>query len=186
MATNYPTSLDVFSNPGTTSALNSPSHAGQHSNINDAVEAVQAKLGTTPSAGAHVIGELVSFTPTFEGLTVGNATVTANYAIVNDLVYYQCKLEFGSTTSVTGSVYINPPFTMNDTWLGAIGGQVQFDDNSGTDYFGMLYRSSGTRCLLSALRADSTYAKTQGMTASIPFTWTTSDKITIEDWFVPA
>lgn len=50
MATNFPTSLDSLTNPITTDKLNSPSHAGQHANANDAIEALQAKVGVNSSA----------------------------------------------------------------------------------------------------------------------------------------
>lgn len=50
MATDFPGSLDSLSNPNTTDALNNPSHAGQHGNVNDAIEATQAKVGADSSA----------------------------------------------------------------------------------------------------------------------------------------
>lgn len=50
MASNYPTSLDNFTNPTGTSSLTSPDHAGQHSDLNDAVEQLQAKVGVNGSA----------------------------------------------------------------------------------------------------------------------------------------
>ena len=51
MATNFPSSLDSLTNPTpTTSMSGSLSHAGQHSDLNDAVEALQAKLGVDSSA----------------------------------------------------------------------------------------------------------------------------------------
>ena len=46
----YPTSLDTLTNPGTTDPLNSPSHAGQHSDANDILEALEAKVGIDASA----------------------------------------------------------------------------------------------------------------------------------------
>jgi hypothetical protein len=52
MAINYPTSLDNFTNPTGTDPLTSPSHAGQHADINDAVEALQAKVGVDNSTVA--------------------------------------------------------------------------------------------------------------------------------------
>lgn len=45
MATNWPTSRDTFTNPSSGDSLASPSHAAQHANINDAVEAMQAHAG---------------------------------------------------------------------------------------------------------------------------------------------
>ena len=50
MATNYPNSLDSLTNPATTDPVNNPSHAIQHANANDAIEALQAKVGTDNSA----------------------------------------------------------------------------------------------------------------------------------------
>ena len=50
MATGFPTSLDALTNPLSTDALTSPSHADQHANVNDAVEALQTKVGVTASA----------------------------------------------------------------------------------------------------------------------------------------
>lgn len=50
MATNFPTSLDSLTNPITTDKLNNPSHAAQHANANDAIEALQAKVGVNSSA----------------------------------------------------------------------------------------------------------------------------------------
>jgi hypothetical protein len=50
MATNFPTSLDSLTNPATTDQLNSPSHAAQHANANDAIEQLEAKVGANGSA----------------------------------------------------------------------------------------------------------------------------------------
>ena len=50
MAINYPISLDTLTNPTTSNPLNSPSHAGQHSDANDAIEALEAKVGANSSA----------------------------------------------------------------------------------------------------------------------------------------
>jgi hypothetical protein len=50
MATDFPTDLDSFGNPTATDKTNNPDHATQHANVNDAIEAVQAKLGKDSSA----------------------------------------------------------------------------------------------------------------------------------------
>lgn len=55
----FPTSLDSFVNPTTNDFLNSPNHVSQHSDINDAVEALEAKLGisaSTPTSGKLLRG----------------------------------------------------------------------------------------------------------------------------------
>jgi hypothetical protein len=52
MTTNYPTSLDNFTNPASTDLMNSVTvpHNEQHANANDAIEALQAKVGVDSSA----------------------------------------------------------------------------------------------------------------------------------------
>jgi len=50
VATNFPASLDSLTNPTSSDSLNSPSHSAQHANSNDAIEALQAKVGVDSSA----------------------------------------------------------------------------------------------------------------------------------------
>lgn len=50
MATNYPTDLDNFDNPSASDKLDSPSHSKQHADVNDAVEALEAKVGKDGSS----------------------------------------------------------------------------------------------------------------------------------------
>jgi hypothetical protein len=45
MSTSFPDSLDTLTNPSSTDSLSSPSHSQQHANANDAIEALQTKVG---------------------------------------------------------------------------------------------------------------------------------------------
>jgi hypothetical protein len=84
MATNYPGSLDAFVNPASGNTLDSPSHSLQHSDINDAVEALETKLGVgtaTPGTAtaffplvAGTAGETSWTQLTAAGITSGTAT----------------------------------------------------------------------------------------------------------------
>lgn len=60
MPTNFPTSLDSLTNPLSTDTLNNPSHSGQHANANDAIEALQAKVGVNGSAVTTTLDYKVS------------------------------------------------------------------------------------------------------------------------------
>jgi len=55
MAINFPSSLDDFTNPTADDSLNSDTvpHADQHANLNDAVEALEAKVGINSSADTN-------------------------------------------------------------------------------------------------------------------------------------
>ena len=58
-ATNFPTSLDSLTNPSGTDSVATVSHSGQHSNANDALEALEAKLGinaSTPVTDSIFVG----------------------------------------------------------------------------------------------------------------------------------
>lgn len=59
MATNFPTGLDALTNPAPTDPLNAPSHSDQHINANDAIEALQTKVGIDSSAVTTSLDYLV-------------------------------------------------------------------------------------------------------------------------------
>lgn len=55
---NYPGSLDTLTNPTASNTLDSPAHATQHTDANDIVEALEAKVGTgasIPTTVGHVL-----------------------------------------------------------------------------------------------------------------------------------
>lgn len=60
MAINYPNSLDSLSNPNSTDSLSNPSHSQQHSNANDAIEALQTKVGVDGSSDVNSLDYKVS------------------------------------------------------------------------------------------------------------------------------
>jgi hypothetical protein len=53
MATNFPASLDSLTNPSATDTLDSPPHDEQHADANDAIEALQSKVGVDGSADTN-------------------------------------------------------------------------------------------------------------------------------------
>lgn len=59
MATSYPSGIDAWTNPTGTDTLDSATvpHATQHTNLNDAVEAIEAELGTLPKGSFGTVRE---------------------------------------------------------------------------------------------------------------------------------
>lgn len=96
MATNYPTSLDTLTNPISTDSMSVVSHANQHANANDAIEALQAKVGINSSAvtTSHDY-KLSAVTGSAKALTSGT-----------------------STQSVTGLTLVNPVVTLGSDATG--------------------------------------------------------------------
>jgi hypothetical protein len=62
MASVYPANFDDFTNPSPSDSLDSSTvpHAQQHSDINDAVEAIEATLGINPQGDAPTVGDRVA------------------------------------------------------------------------------------------------------------------------------
>jgi len=60
MATSYPNNIDEFINPNGSDQLSAPSHSEQHSNANDAIEALQIKVGTDGSQDANSLTYKIS------------------------------------------------------------------------------------------------------------------------------
>ncbi len=59
MASTYPTTADSFTDPTSSSYLSSPAHSTLHQDENDAIEKIEAKLGTgssTPTNNTFLIG----------------------------------------------------------------------------------------------------------------------------------
>jgi len=178
MATNFPTSLDSFTNPSASDALDSATvgHASQHANINDAMVAVQTKLGT----GAGTIGEWTAYTPTFTNLTVGNGIVDFKYIKLNEIVFVQGRFTLGSTSAVSSNPYFTLPVTRHTSNTEIIGTAVLGDSGTGIYMAMPLGTSTADRCYL--YRADHTVGSTViegAISASSPMTWTTNDFITV-------
>lgn len=177
MASTYPTSLDAFTNPTATSLLTSPSHAQQHSDINDAMEAVQTKL----AIGNTVIGTYTAYTPTWTNLTVGNGTQVSAYCRVNNFVHYQGVLTFGSTTSITGSgAGLSLPITSGSNFASTTltFGVVTYRDASGGFIVsGTATALTSTLLNLRAENASATYSQPQFVSSLVPFTFAISDQI---------
>lgn len=100
--TNYPTSLDSLVNPSSSDTTTAVDHAAQHANVNDAVEALEAKLGIGSSVAASGkllrgtgVGESAwdkdaptgTIVGTSDSQTLTNKTLTSptiNTAIINN------------------------------------------------------------------------------------------------------
>ena len=87
MATNFPEDLDNLTNPNSTDSLEG--HAQQHSNVNDAIEAIQTKIGVDGSEDANSLDYKINDLVTIVG-GLNNSTDTISTLLGlegnNDLV----------------------------------------------------------------------------------------------------
>tara|TARA_R110000868_G_scaffold205706_3_gene454292 strand:+ start:2074 stop:2643 length:570 start_codon:yes stop_codon:yes gene_type:complete len=189
MASTFPTSLDTFTNPTATSLLTSPSHAQQHADINDAVEALEAKV----AIGNTVLGVYQSWTPTYTNFTLGNGTVTANYCRVNNFVHAYAQIVLGSTSTVTGPVSVSVPVNINAGMISGGGdvtafplGAASYNDESVVANFGWAMSSSATTVRLMVDLANATYSQRISMNTTVPFTWATGDSFRFSAYYQAA
>ena len=121
MATSFPSGLDALTNPTSSDGLNSPDHAAQHANVNDAVEAIEAQIGTTSSP---VLARLAS--PTFTGTptlptgtiattqTAGNSTTavaTTAFVTTADNLKQNLPVGVAWTPTLSSGTWTNITFT---------------------------------------------------------------------------
>jgi hypothetical protein len=124
----FPSSLDSFNNPTAGDPLNVPSHAGQHANANDAIEALEAKVGIDGSADAdsldYKVTNLISDTSNIDNTS--DATKLAAML----LAAWPVGSIYSNKTDST-----NPGTLFGGTWV-AIEGYVVAGYKSGDANFG--------------------------------------------------
>ena len=186
MATNFPASLDTLTNPTSSDSLSSPSHSAQHANVNDAVEALQAKVGADSSAVTSSLdykvaqletsGASVSFTPSWNNLTPGDGSESAFYTQTHDLVVVHVLLDFGSTTSVTGQVSIDHPVGSARIGNSIPTGLVNYVDDDGNNTEGVIYLGVNS-ALLRNYSVTGSEIGANATNATTPHTWAANDRI---------
>lgn len=130
---------------------------------------------STASTGLKYGGDWVSYTPTMSGLTIGNGTISGLYNRVGDLVTVSVRIAFGSTSSITGAVYVGLPInaTMDYEYVGQaalwnLGGAAGL-------FPGVIWAIEPGRFIVQATNSSGTYTKAEDLSATIPFTWATSN-----------
>lgn len=82
MSSNYPGALDVLPNPAPTDDVAVVPHSAQHTNANDAIEAVQATLGIAPAgAFSTVVERLDDVDAGLAALATVRGTVTFDFGV---------------------------------------------------------------------------------------------------------
>ena len=170
MASTFPTTIDNFTDPLSTSPLNSPSHSLQHANINDAVEKIETKLGTgTPTGTA--IGVYSAYTPTFGGFTLGNGTTNTRWTQVNKQVHYYGRVTLGSTSVMTGPLDVSVPININaaSTILDPMGVANAYNGSTIFYFFPINLFNASFRMIFAS--TSGAYATNVDVGSGVPFTW---------------
>ena len=104
MSTSYPGTIQTFSNPSGTSTLDSPDHAGLHTNLADTLGAAQAVMGTT--AGTSVLKNFAD----------GDFSTRINSSgVLQQTIQGTINSSTFGTPTVTGGTFASPSTTGTDS-----------------------------------------------------------------------
>ena len=117
------------------------------------------------------IGNATSFTPSWGGLTVGNAVEDWWYAIANDILIVQGVTTLGTTSSVTSAITMTLPDSRtsnsgNFEDVGQVTARI-----GGTSYACVFRMNGGSSVYLEAQVASGTYLTKAGSGSTTPATW---------------
>jgi hypothetical protein len=161
MATNFPTSLDNLTNPASTNELDAPSHSQQHADANDAIEALETKVGINNSSNTTSLDYRVrqlETVPTYTNEMAQDASAAlfthANH--VNLTATYDDVGNQIILTGVGGTANKISQEVVNNTGSTIYKGQV-------VSAAGAVGASGQLRVVLSSNSAESTSSKTFGI-----------------------
>lgn len=148
MATSFPTSIDSPTDPIASNPMNSPSHAGEHTNANDAIVAIETAIGITGAfnftpAGPVPTGTAATDTAAVQAvLTAAGTTGTAYLTqpgtfAINATLHSSSNLVMGPSTILQASTGLSGPvldspvgtFLQNVNWTG---GTIDANGKAGT------------------------------------------------------
>jgi len=129
------------------------------------------------------VGAWTAFTPSWTNLTVGSGTNVGAYCQIGKIVHFRVKFTYGAGSAVGSSPYFALPVTAKvangvnfTTWY--------LDANVG--YYQGFADISAANMVLHALVASGTYLGSTACTATVPFTWTSTDFIQISGTYEAA
>ena len=118
-----------------------------------------------------------SYTPTWTNLTVGNGTNNFAYKQIGKTVFIRGDFTFGSTSSISGGISFTFPVTSIAYSSDHSFGISELGDSGTADYFGAIYYAATSKGVIRVINSAGTYSTWNGMSSTVPFTWTTNDYI---------
>jgi len=164
----------VLTLPAVTGTLATEAYAAGLFAANDAM----LYKGTIGSGGTHEIAAFNALTTYNAGWTyrvIEAGTIRGVVCQVGDLVTVSVRVALGSTSSVTGAIYVSVPIsaTMDYEYCG----QATFWNLGGAQglFPGIVWAIEPGRFICQAISASGSYGKAEDTSATIPFTWQTGN-----------
>jgi hypothetical protein len=123
--------------------------------------------------------------PIASGITVGNGTTAAYYTQMGVETKCYFKFTLGSTSAITGDIVLTLPA---NSAIQRLSGNGYFEDATGSRYLAHVAQiNSNTQVIVRPVTTGSTYAEVAtACSATVPFTWATSDIIVAQFWYYDA
>ena len=119
-------------------------------------------------------GNWTTFTPQWTNLTVGNATQDAAWARVNDVIFVQFRLVWGSQTTMTSQPRFDLPVTSTNYVIYHQMGVCSLYDTGTAVYPAFVAYQSQSAYIRRPVVSGSNLSSA-GLQSTTPFTWTTGD-----------
>lgn len=117
-----------------------------------------------------------SYTPTSANITLGSGTLTGFYCQIGKTVHFRIKYTLAANSAVGTTPYFALPVTAIDA--NQIFANTLMLDASVGYYYGRIDISS-SNAVPTVMTSNGAYVTPVGLTATVPFTWTTNDYIVI-------
>jgi hypothetical protein len=136
------------------------------------------RANSSASTGLEWAGAYTTFTGVSAGgWTLGNGTAAGRYLQIGKMVHMTMTIELGSTSSISGAMFISFPVTANTAANGSYLGNVRALDTGVIAYSGFALQNSGDNFFCSLSQVNSTFASESFYTSTNPFTWATGDRV---------
>lgn len=124
---------------------------------------------------------IVSFTPSFVNLVVGNGSAVGLYTIEGKVLKGNVILTFGSTTTIAFNPLLNVPVPFHSSLATYVTvGAVGLIDAGVSLYMGEAIVNLPSYISMRVISASGAYAVWTYVSNLVPFTWATGDILTIE------
>jgi hypothetical protein len=123
------------------------------------------------STGLKWAGAYQAWTPSRNGITIGNGTERARYAQIGKTIFFEYEFLLGSTSAISNDPGFSFPVAAN----GRVTGVATYFDAGVQTYQGQLDATT-TFAYFIVGNSSGTYLASSYLTAGVPFTWGTGDR----------
>ena len=145
------------------------------------------RANSAAATGLEWANTYTSYTPTSAGnWTLGNGTSEGRYIQIGKMVSFFGKFTFGSTSTVTGGIYISLPVSADTFNNNQVLGVCRYIDAGVGAFSGQVIQVDSTNLVITLNNASTTYLFEDYASATKPMTWATGDQVFYSGSYVAA